>query len=98
IRSTTMASGAAVDSAGVKATSTRTGREPTRRLRLRRARVAQVLPPSGPRDGRLVLRVRARNLPRLHGLRAGWDPLPRPRRGARRDAQAVAREGRPPLV
>ena len=56
----------------------------------RDGRAPKVLPAPRPRDGRLVLRVRARHLPGLHDVRAGRDPLPRPfRPGAR------CGEGRP---
>ena len=37
-----------------------------------------MLPAPRPRDGRLVLGMRARDLPRLHDLRPGRHPLPRP--------------------
>ena len=52
-------------------------------------RHATLLPPSGPRDPRLVLGVRPADLRGLHDVRAGRDPLPGPRE--RRRGQAVAR-------
>ncbi len=52
---------------------------------------AQVLPAPRSGDGCLVLRVRARHLPRLHDLQPRRDPLPRPRRREARPGE----EGRP---
>ncbi len=99
MRSTTIATGAAVGSSGVKATSTRIGSATYPVTTLRAVpETSEVLPPSGPRDGRLVLRVRPRYLPGLHGLRAGRDPLPRPRGRPGRDAQDVAGARGPPAV
>ncbi len=98
-----MPTGRCAASAGVKATWTRIS--PLRYPRGHGGEEDVLLPAPGPRDGRLVLRVRARHLPRLHGLRAGRDPLPRPRgrragNGPRHDgrAQRAAFEGTGALV
>ena len=50
-----------------------------------------LLPPSRPRDRRLVLGVRPADLRRLHDRRAGRDPLPRAR-GRLRQARARRRQ------
>ena len=60
-------------SAGVKATWTRIPL--LRYLRGRRGDQAVLLQASRPGDPRLLLRVRAAHLHRLHGLRAGRNPL-----------------------
>src|SRR5215208_7976367 len=76
--STTIPTGELAASAGVKATWTRI--PPLRYLRGRRGDQAVLLQASWAGDPRLLLGVRAAHLHRLHGLRAGRDPLP----GARR--------------
>ena len=55
-----------------------------------------LLPASGPGDARLLLRVRPPDLRGVHELRAGRDPVPRPREGRRgRATRAPQRTVRP---
>src|SRR5215510_6498033 len=72
-----MPSWAVAASPGVKATWTRISA--LRYLRGHRADQDVLLPAPEPGDRRVLLGMRAWNLSRLHGLRAGRDPLPRPR-------------------
>ena len=55
-----------------------------------------MLPAPRPRDGRLVLGVRPRDLSRLHDVQPGRHPLPRPRRASHRARRASSRR-RPEL-
>ena len=59
----------------------------------RRGRGPPLLPPSRPGDLRLVLGLRPRDLPGLHDVRPGRDPLPGSR--GRRRARAGRRRGPP---
>src|SRR6187431_27750 len=72
--STTMPMGALAVSPGVNATWTRISP-----LRYLRGRGDDLLPAPEPGNRRVVLRVRPRDLPGLHGLRPGRDPVPRSR-------------------
>ena len=53
---------------------------------------ALLLPPSGPRDPRLVLGVRTADLRRVHDVRPGRDPLPGSRERRRRQAVPAAHD------